>query len=217
MNIEVTESLKATDLCYIMNYYGSDKGSPEDTVNHSYTRLYSNLFAPVKNDPVRVFELGLGTNNTDMVSNMGTSGKPGASLRGWRHFFPNGQIFGADIDRRVLFTDERIYTFYCDQNVGETIREMWESPILAEEFDIIIEDGLHIFESNVNFFEHSYHKLKVGGVFVIEDIMYYNLDRFRAQIEEWQRKFPNLIYRLYTVPFKNNPYDNTVLLAQRIR
>lgn len=29
--------------------------------------------------------------------------------------FPNSKIYGEDIDRRILFTDGRIQTFYCDQ------------------------------------------------------------------------------------------------------
>ena len=42
-------------------------------------------------------------------------GKPGASLRVWRDYFPNAIIYGADIDKDILFAEERIKTFYIDQ------------------------------------------------------------------------------------------------------
>jgi hypothetical protein len=45
---------------------------------------------------------------------MSGGGKPGASLYVWRDFFPNAYIFGADIDKEVLFNDKRITTGYID-------------------------------------------------------------------------------------------------------
>ena len=76
---EVSES---TPLCEIMGRHGSDKGSG-DILNswHNYTTLYHSLFKEIRRKPLRVFELGLGTNNVTLASNMGADGKPGASLR----------------------------------------------------------------------------------------------------------------------------------------
>ena len=68
-----------------------------------------------KNNNLNIFELGLGTNNTDVAYNMGPSGRPGASLKSWKEFLPNSMIYGADIDKIVLFNEDRIKTFYCDQ------------------------------------------------------------------------------------------------------
>ena len=36
---------------------------------------------------------------------MGKQGKPGASLRTWREFFPNAQVIGIDIDKKSIDTD----------------------------------------------------------------------------------------------------------------
>ena len=91
------------DICFIMNFYGSDKGHPMGEGHHNYTHYYHEVFKPVRNDPVRIFELGLGTNNLEFPSNMGVDGKPGASLRGWKQYFANGSVFGADIDGGILF------------------------------------------------------------------------------------------------------------------
>jgi len=111
--------------------------------------------------PLRIFELGIGTNNVNLPSNMGANGRPGASLYGWREFFPNSKIYGADIDRDILFQTDQIHTFYCDQTNEHSITSMWSNePELSENFDFIIEDGLHEFHANVCFFEKSIHKLK---------------------------------------------------------
>lgn len=215
MNFDAIVSTKPNDLCFIMNYFGSDKGHPENKCNHCYTRIYDEIFKSVRNKPVRLFELGLGTNNTDVPSNMGKDGSPGASLRGWRQYFPQGSIFGADIDKRILFQEERIKTYFCDQNNPDIIRNMWETPELKENFDIIIEDGLHIFDSNVTFFSNSWHKLKVGGIYIIEDIMYYTLEQWKHKIQEWSLQFENYTFRVCIIPHETNPHDNTILIVQR--
>ena len=214
MDINVPVSTKLTDLCFIMSHFGSDKGSPNGG-HHNYTLLYDPLFAPVRQAPIRVFELGLGTNNLNFPSNMGADGKPGASLRGWKQFFPNAQIFGADIDDGILFEEERIKTYQCDQNGTESVSRLWINSDLAPEFDIIIEDGLHIFESNVHFFENSCHKLKVGGVFVIEDIQSYTFQNWAVKVPEWRARYPHLTFRMVQIPNERNKFDNNVLLVKR--
>jgi hypothetical protein len=45
----------------------------------------------------------------------------------WRDYFPNSEIFGADIDRDVLFDEDRIRTYYVDQLDPEAIASMWSS------------------------------------------------------------------------------------------
>jgi hypothetical protein len=218
MDINNTDcSREPTELCTIMSYYGSDKGDPFNQGNHNYTRFYYNLFNPVRKNKLRVFELGLGTNNVNIPSNMGVDGKPGASLRGWQHFFPNAEIFGADIDRDILFKEDRITTYYCDQYSEVDTREMWNNPPLMEDgMDIIIEDGYHVFTHNVAFFENSNYKLNVGGVYIIEDIMEYTLELWRNKLNEWRVRYPHIKFRLYSIPHKNNPHDNRLILAQRM-
>lgn len=215
MDINVTATNKATDLCFIMNYFGSDKGNPTGIGHHNYTLLYEPLFAPVRQNEIRVFELGLGTNNLNFPSNMGADGKPGASLRGWKQFFPNAQIFGADIDAGILFEEERIKTYQCDQNSTESVSNLWSNAELADEFDIIIEDGLHIYESNIHFFENSCHKLKAGGIFIIEDIQSYTFQRWAAKLPEWKSRYPQFTFRMYQIPNKQNVHDNNILIVKR--
>lgn len=158
-----------TILCEIMGRHRSDKGHANITESwHNYTTFYYSLFKDRRDTPLRLFELGLGTNNPNILSNIGPDGVPGASLYGWKDFFPLAHIFGADIDKDILFQEDRIQTFYCDQTNPDTIKEMWDT---LDPFDIIIEDGLHTFEANVCFFENSIHKLNTNGYYIIEDVL----------------------------------------------
>ena len=101
-----------TPLCEIMGKHQSDKGSINiDSSWHNYTTFYYSIFKDLREKNLRVFELGLGTNNVNVPSNMGPNGRPGASLYGWSEFFPNADIFGADIDTDILFNTDKIKTF----------------------------------------------------------------------------------------------------------
>jgi hypothetical protein len=164
---------------------------------------------------LRIFELGLGTNNVNLPSNMGSNGRPGASLYGWQDFFPNAAIFGADIDTDILFNCDRIRTYFCDQRNPKIIKQMWENPDLSDNFDIIIEDGLHAFSANVCFFENSIHKLKPTGYYIIEDILNFEEHLFLAKIKEWEAKYLDCSFTLLKIPSLCNNGDNTLLVVYR--
>lgn len=205
-----------TDLCQIMGKYGSDKGSTNITRSwHNYTLVYNGLFNDKRYEKLRIFELGLGTNNVSIPSNMGKYGKPGASLRGWAEYFPNADIFGADIDAGILFTEPRIKTFYCDQTNPHIISYMWQQPDLEKPFDIIIEDGLHTFEANVCFFENSVHKIAENGTYVIEDILNKDIPRFESRLEVWKKRYPDFTFTLLNIPSQVNTVDNNLLIVKK--
>ena len=156
--------------------YGTDKGfvninskKPYNWIPHSYTSYYHSIFDLSKENIKLIFECGIGTNDLEIKANMTKNASPGASLRMWRDYFINADIYGGDIDKNILFEEERIKTFFVDQLNTNSIKSMWKS-INVENFDIIIDDGLHEPEANYNFFINSFDKLKKDGVFVIEDV-----------------------------------------------
>lgn len=207
---------RPTVLCEIMGRNGSDKGDKNNKGWHNYTTYYSALFESSKNESLNIFELGLGTNNIKVPSNMGVNGKPGASLRGWREYFPNAYIFGADIDRDILFEEDRIKTYWCDQLSPEAIEALWSNSSIPANFDIIIEDGLHTFQANKIFFENSIHMLKSGGVYIIEDIVISQSTSYLAQIDEWKVRYPDLIFSLIQIPNAYNRHDNCIMLINKL-
>jgi hypothetical protein len=196
-----------------MESNGSDKGGRNlYTTWHNYTPVYFRLFENIRFEKLKIFELGLGTNNINVPSNMGRDGKPGASLYAWAEFFPNSQIFGADIDSDILFSNERINTFFCDQTKPIEIKKMWNNSDLYGQFDIIIEDGLHEFEANVCFFENSIHKLSKGGYFIIEDISNKEVPLFQDKINEWKNKYQDINFELMILPNTRNKIENNLLI-----
>jgi hypothetical protein len=192
--------------------YGSDKALGW----HNYTPIYSALFRERRREPLRVFELGLGTNNPQLASSMGVHGRPGASLRGWREIFPKALIFGADIDRDILFEEDRIKTFYCDQLDQTAIRHLWSQPDLAKGADIIIEDGLHTFEANITFLEGSLEHLCCGGIYVVEDINNEVIERWLDRLATmYSPGFPKHEFALLSLPNESNKVDNNLLIIRR--
>lgn len=175
--------------------YGSDKGAPTDTDHpethwpaHTYADLYLMLFHSNRLAVKKVFECGLGTNNVNIPSNMGEFGKPGASHRAWKEYFPNAQIYGGDIDRQVLFNENRINTTFVDQTKSKSIRKMWDY-FNKINFDIIIDDGLHTFEGGTKLFQNSFSRLRIGGVYIIEDVRQKDKLRFLEYFTQTDHRF----------------------------
>ncbi len=211
--IETYQQFEVTPLCFMFDEVGSDKGVGW----HQYSRFYNELFLVAKHEEFNLFEMGLGTNDPSIESNMGSGGNPGASLSIWKIFFRRAKIFGADIDRKILFEEPRIQTFYCDQTNVDEIHDMWESEKLRDKrFGIMIDDGLHTFEAGKIFFENSIHKLLPGGVYIIEDIADETVGQFRFQLEEWREKYQGIQFWLVHIEsLKHSPGDNWILVAQK--
>ena len=139
----------------LFDSYKSDKGS-----NHNYHIIYSYIFHYLGiNSKLNILEIGLGTNNPDLVSSMGSSGKPGASLYSFRDYLPNAAIYGADIDKEILFESERIKTTYVDQLEMSTFDELSKT-FGNIYYDLIIDDGLHSIGANLNTLLFALNRLK---------------------------------------------------------
>jgi hypothetical protein len=188
-------------LCRIMQQAGSDKGLGR----HNYTYLYDALFKDYPSEPRHVFELGVGSINHQLPANMGPGGVPGASLRGWREYFGDAQVWGADIDREILIQEDRISTLYVDQRDLASVMSLWNHIPISP--DLIIDDGLHEFEANQVFLFGSKHKLSSGGLYIIEDIYMStsNVEKFDAMLNH-----AGMSGFLYRLPHANNAYDNAV-------
>jgi hypothetical protein len=152
---------RSQELEALFNAYGSDKA------RHGYHHVY----APILKNPSdvkRILEVGLGTNNVDVVSHMGVEGQPGASLRALRDYCPKAQLYGADVDDRILFDDERITTHHVDQRDSNSLDNLAEQ--LPDGFDLVIDDGLHTPDANIGTLLLGLRLVKPGGWVIIEDI-----------------------------------------------
>ena len=151
----------------LLNSRGSDKHS-HGAYTHTYTQIFQALGG--RNAKLRILEVGLGTNNTNVFSNMGRLGRPGASLRAWRDYLPRAQIFGADYDSGILFTEYRITTSWVDQMKPETLQALFRH-FGSEKFDLVIDDGMHAIGTCLNMILFGIRTaVAPGGWLVIEDI-----------------------------------------------
>jgi hypothetical protein len=174
----------------LFDQYGSDKGDPD----HRYHLLYGALLPTT--DATALLEIGLGTNNVNVVSNMGGQGKPGASLRAFRDYLPSAQIYGADVDRGILFSEERIATFFVDQTDLDSFSTLGAA--VPPEFDLIIDDGLHSPNANLATLIFGLNRLKVNGYFIVEDIS-------PAALPIWQ---------LVSAALLPNDYESDVIVTE---
>lgn len=154
-----------TELCKIFEKYGSDKCP---SINHSYSPKYYDLLKDIRCNIKNVLEIGIG-NFSLMSSIVGTNYIPGASLRGWKEFFPNAHVIGLDIDKNILFKEERISCYYTDQSSEEELLKTINE-INIKEFDLIIDDGSHIVNHMLTSINTLHKFLSHQGIYIIEDI-----------------------------------------------
>ena len=190
-NISILNNNRNNILSELCEKYGSDKGYTKFDKKsiwpwkpHTYTNVYDNLFNHCRDGVKLVFECGIGTTNEKIPCNMSEDGKPGASLRVWKEYFSNAEIYGADIDKNVLFFENRIKTYHVDQLDEKKIREMW-SQINKKEFDLIIDDGLHSYDAAKTLFLNSIDKLKKGGIYIIEDVSNSYFEKLFTELEKF--------------------------------
>lgn len=160
-----------TELCELFLKHKADKCP---AIGHSYSPHYNNILRHLQKEPISILEIGVGSLSA-MRKHCGNDYEPGASLRAWRDFFPNAQVFGLDIDKTVLFESDRIKCFYSDQADSESlhsaiseIRKYSNNHGLL--FDIIIDDGSHQKSHMINSFETLSRYVKVNRFYIIEDI-----------------------------------------------
>ena len=198
------------DLTNIMNKHGSDKGNK--TQMHNYTDFYHFLFKDIKENKLNIFEVGIGSIDENVPWNMTPvdSYKPLSSLRGWKEYFKNSNIYGADIDKKILKDEDRIQTFYVDMLNTDSITSMWRN--IGIKMDVIIDDGFHRFDANINFLENSLTYLNDGGHYIIEDVR--RQPRIVKKFHSYLSK-SNLKFQFIDLKHNKNIFDNCLILINK--
>ncbi len=159
------------NLITLFENYHIDKMNP-----NGYHHLYVKLLEPIKDKVTNVLEIGLGTTDPTLVSNMDfavkTGYKTGNSLRVWKEFFRNANIYGIDIDVNSIFQEDRITTFACDSTDVSKMHSILDP--LNKKFDLIIDDGLHTLEGNLGTLESTLSYLADDGIYIMEDVNQYD-------------------------------------------
>jgi predicted O-methyltransferase YrrM len=178
------------DLSVFGYKYGADKCP---MIFHDYTPHYNRILSPYRTSAKLLLEIGIG-NAALMSKIVGGDYKPGASLRMWRDYFPNAQIVGCDILRDVLFTDERIRTFYVDQSSKTSLKSLVENDMKTDVIDIIIDDGSHKTWHQRISFKALWPYVRSGGIYIIEDVLANNIDEISQLATEYEFDDAEIVY-----------------------
>tara|TARA_R110000803_G_scaffold160802_3_gene224663 strand:+ start:587 stop:1195 length:609 start_codon:yes stop_codon:yes gene_type:complete len=178
MNIPVIKKVdyEKTPLCEIAIKYGSDK-CPHHY--HYYTPKYYEILHDKKVN--KMLEIGIG--HYEMMKNyVGDNYERGASLKMWREFFKDANIYGCDILEDVIFEDDRIKTYLCNQQRPYELETMMSK---IGKCDIILDDGSHENQHQFISFIILWKYVEKDGFYIIEDL----LKGFLEHIGQWAELF----------------------------
>lgn len=148
-------------LTEIANRLGTDKGT-QHFEYHSYTETYQKLFYPLKDEKIKMLEIGIADPRF-----------PGASIQMWTEFFSNIDFIGFDINQDCKnYEKGNVRIFIGDQSVTEDLNKCVVE--YGGDYDIIIDDGLHTHFHHIKSFEALYPQLKENGLYIIEDLHAYD-------------------------------------------
>jgi hypothetical protein len=123
-----------------------DKGSGK----HRYDKVYEPILEPLRRQPLTLLEIGV---------------LRGQSLSAWLEYFPSARVIGVDTFGRVpaeavpVLSDPRVTWFACDSTKT--------APKVTA--DIIIDDGYHTPEAQLETFNNYWPLLNGDGIYFIED------------------------------------------------
>jgi hypothetical protein len=156
------------DIDDLLNKHASDKQS-----QNGYGPIYHALFKNLRDAPIDLLEIGIGTVLPNVYCSMYGHDlpgyRPGASLRAWRDYFanPDSRIYGMDVQPDTLITDEpRITTMLCNSVDARRVNEV----LAGNLFDIVVDDGAHIAEQQILTLKNIWPFLAPNGLYVIEDV-----------------------------------------------
>jgi cephalosporin hydroxylase len=129
--------------------FGTDKASQF----HNYLNFYESFMAPLREAPITLLEIGVFR---------------GASLATWREYFPHAKIVGVDIQPSAKqYASERVQVELADQSNLEHLAEL---AVKHGPFDIVIEDGSHMWEHQITTLRALFPFVRNGGYYIVEDL-----------------------------------------------
>lgn len=124
------------------------------TDKHNFVEIYEPLFAPMRKDSIRFFEIGI---------------LNGVSHLMWRTYFRKASIFGIDLrDYSQKSARSGIMTFVADQSNRNDLQRFLEAS--GGSFDVILDDGGHAMDHQQVSLAYLFPQVKPGGLFIIEDV-----------------------------------------------
>lgn len=94
----------------------------------------------------------------------------GSSMRSWSDIFPTAKIYGIDINPNSMMIgpNSNVRTDIVDQSSPAQLLKYVEDR--GVKYDVIIDDGSHIFNLSKISFDFLFHHLTHNGIYIVEDI-----------------------------------------------
>jgi hypothetical protein len=127
----------------------TDKGFP----GHGYTETYERYLAMWKNEPIRIFEIGIAN---------------GGSIAMWQDYFPFANIYGVEINEASRFENARVKTCIADQSKRDQLKNCLDK--FGGQFDLLIDDGGHSMEQQQVSLGFLFPYVRRGGFYALEDM-----------------------------------------------
>jgi hypothetical protein len=196
MRLAAKDGFRLPSLRELGARHGTDKGDDRHMFQGlTYLDVYERYFKARRREPISLLEIGV---------------RDGASLRMWKQYFPNGRIYGVDIDPGALrHQEDRIAVTVASQDDETTLRRLAEG---AGGFDVVIDDGSHVNSLTLSSFRYLFHHVLAGGAYVIEDLQCSYLD-LTPHVAAW----PGMAYNDASLTYRNDRADIEVLFRETLR
>ena len=130
------------------------KYKTDKAIDHNFTPFYDSFLNSYRETFKNVLEIGV---------------QYGPSIRMWSDYFPNANIYGADIKLLIEKENDRIFLFdKIDQSNRDDLEKLINQS--TDEFDLIIDDGGHTMEQQQISLGYLFSFVKPGGFYILEDI-----------------------------------------------
>ena len=134
-------------------YFNENTGRLIHKWNH-YLEIYDRHFSRFRGGDVHIVEFGV---------------SHGGSLRMWKHYFgPQARIFGIDINPHCKQLEEDQVTIFIGDQENRTF--LGELAKQIPRIDILIDDGGHTMQQQINTFEVFFPLVDRNGVYLCEDL-----------------------------------------------
>ena len=134
-------------------YFNNNTGRPIQKWQH-YFNIYDRHFSRFRDTEVNVVEIGV---------------CGGGSLQMWKDYFgPSAKIYGVDIDPKCKgLEEENVEIFIGDQANRGFLESL---TVKIPRVDILIDDGGHMMEQQINTFEVLFPHIDKNGIYLCEDL-----------------------------------------------
>lgn len=150
----------------LFDKYKCDKGN----IKHCYDRVYEPVLKEIQNDEFTLLEIGIFKGN---------------SLEAFVEYCPKAKFVGIDTFQRIdpkdipILSHDRVIGVKCNSITGPF------DDVNKQQYDIIIDDGLHTHEAQWKTFNNFFPLLKKGGKYFIEDVFPFHLMSAEEKRHPW--------------------------------